>query len=61
MKQADRSKKNKSAEGVVSQSKPAADKSGPTELSTDDLKKVSGGLPKGGWGVRTLQVPKKDI
>jgi hypothetical protein len=33
------------------QKKPA--KSGPVELSPADMKKVSGGLPKGGWAAKS--------
>ena len=47
MKKAVASKKNKTAADVVTQKKQA--KSGPVELDLADLKKVSGGLPKGGW------------
>ena len=50
MKQANVSKKSKSAKDVVEQAK-ATKKSGPVELSQDDLKKVSGGLPRGTWSV----------
>lgn len=59
MKQAKPSEKSKLGNDVVSQRKPAPGKSGPTELSTEDLKKVSGGLPKGGWGT-AAQITKKD-
>jgi hypothetical protein len=41
-------KKNKTAEDVVSKKKQPS-KTGPVELNLDELKKVSGGLPKGGW------------
>jgi len=58
MKQANISDKSKVGKDVVSQRKPAAGKSGPTELSTDDLKKVSGGLPKGGWNTAALPTKK---
>ena len=47
MKKAVAPKKNKTATDVVAQKKPA--KSGPVELDLAELKKVSGGLPKGGW------------
>ena len=40
-------KSNKTAADVVTQKKQT--KSGPVELDLADLKKVSGGLPKGGW------------
>jgi hypothetical protein len=40
-------KKNKTAADVVPQKKQA--KSGPIELDLTELKKVSGGLPRGGW------------
>ena len=48
MKKAVAPKKNKTAADVVTQKKQV--KSGPIELDLADLKKVSGGLPKGGWG-----------
>lgn len=49
MKQASVSKKTKVAKDVVKQDiKPA--KTGPVELDISDLKKVSGGLPRGGGG-----------
>jgi hypothetical protein len=49
MKQASVSKKTKVAKDVVKQdNKPA--KAGPVELDVSDLKKVSGGLPRGGGG-----------
>jgi hypothetical protein len=47
MKKAVTSKKNKTAADVVPQKKQA--KSGPVELDLAELKKVSGGAPKGGW------------
>ncbi|HOM14628.1 MAG TPA: hypothetical protein PLB41_15060 [Rubrivivax sp.] len=47
MKKAVSSKKNKTATDVVEQKKQV--KTGPVELNLADLKKVSGGLPKGGW------------
>ena len=47
MKKAVSPKKNKTASDVVPQKKQA--KSGPIELDLTDLKKVSGGLPRGGW------------
>jgi hypothetical protein len=47
MKKAVSQKKNKTAADVVPQKKQA--KSGPIELDLAELKKVSGGLPKGGW------------
>jgi hypothetical protein len=47
MKKAVSSKKNKTAKDVVPQEKKA--KSGPVELDLAELKKVSGGLPRGGW------------
>jgi hypothetical protein len=47
MKKAVSPKKNKTAADVVPQKKQA--KTGPVELDLADLKKVSGGLPKGGW------------
>jgi len=40
-------KKNKTAADVVPEKKQA--KSGPVELDLAELKKVSGGAPKGGW------------
>lgn len=48
MKKAVEPKNNKTAEDVVSQKKQQS-KAGPVELKLDELKKVSGGLPKGGW------------
>lgn len=59
MKKADPSKTSKSAKDVVAERKPQSTKNGPTELSADDLKNVSGGLPRGG-GWQTQTVPKKD-
>jgi hypothetical protein len=47
MKKAVTPKKNKTAADVVPQKKQA--KSGPVELDLAELKKVSGGLPRGGW------------
>ncbi|MBX3642225.1 MAG: hypothetical protein KF720_04050 [Rubrivivax sp.] len=47
MKKAVAPKKKKTAADVVAEKKPA--KSGPVVLDLDDLKKVAGGLPKGGW------------
>ncbi len=47
MKKAVAPKKSKTAADVVTQKKQV--KSGPVELDLADLKKVSGGLPKGGW------------
>ena len=47
MKKAVSPKKNKTATDVVVQKKQT--KTGPVELDLADLKKVSGGLPKGGW------------
>jgi hypothetical protein len=47
MKKAVSPKKNKTAADVVPQKKQA--KSGPIELDLTELKKVSGGLPRGGW------------
>jgi hypothetical protein len=47
MKKAVSPKKNKTAADVVPQKKQA--KTGPVELDLSDLKKVSGGAPKGGW------------
>jgi hypothetical protein len=47
MKKAVSPKKNKTAADVVPQKKQT--KTGPVELDLADLKKVSGGLPKGGW------------
>jgi hypothetical protein len=41
-------KKKKTAEDVVTQKKQEP-KTGPVELNLEELKKVSGGLPKGGW------------
>jgi hypothetical protein len=48
MKKAVAPKKNKTVADVVPQKKQA--KSGPVELNLADLKKVSGGLPRGGGG-----------
>ncbi len=48
MKKAVAPKKNKTATDVVAQKKQA--KSGPVELDLAELKKVSGGLPRGGGG-----------
>lgn len=48
MKKAVSPKKNKTAADVVEQKK-QPNKTGPVELDLDELKKVSGGLPKGGW------------
>ena len=48
MKKAVSPKKNKTAADVVAQKKPAKT-TGPVELDLSDLKKVSGGAPKGGW------------
>jgi hypothetical protein len=48
MKKAVSPKKNKTVADVVPQKKQA--KSGPVELNLADLKKVSGGLPRGGGG-----------
>lgn len=59
MKQVNISKKSKSAKDVVEQTKASA-KGGPVELSQDDLKKVSGGLPRGTWAVNTA-TRKKSI
>jgi hypothetical protein len=50
MKKAVPAKKNKTAADVVPQKKQA--KTGPVELDLSDLKKVSGGAPKGGWLVK---------
>jgi len=47
MKKAVSSKKNKTATDVVPQKKQT--KTGPVELDLAELKKVSGGLPRGGW------------
>jgi hypothetical protein len=47
MKKAVSPKKNKTVADVVPKIKQA--KSGPVELDLAELKKVSGGLPKGGW------------
>jgi hypothetical protein len=47
MKKAVTPKKSKTAADVVPQKKQA--KSGPVELDLAELKKVSGGAPKGGW------------
>ena len=51
MKKAVAPKKNKTADDVVTQKK-QENKSGPVELNLEELKKVSGGLPKGGWRVK---------
>ena len=51
MKKAVAPKKNKTAEDVVTQKKQER-KSGPVELDLEELKKVFGGLPKGGWRVK---------
>lgn len=48
MKKAVSPKKNKTAADVVPQKKQPT-KTGPVELDLEELKKVSGGLPKGGW------------
>lgn len=48
MKKAVNPKKNKTAADVVVQKK-QTNKTGPVELDLEELKKVSGGLPKGGW------------
>jgi hypothetical protein len=48
MKKAVSPKKNKTAADVVPQKKQAKT-TGPVELDLADLKKVSGGAPKGGW------------
>lgn len=47
MKKAVPAKKDKTAADVVPQKKQV--KTGPVELTLSDLKKVSGGTPKGGW------------
>jgi hypothetical protein len=47
MKKAVAPKKNKTAKDVVPQDKQT--KAGPVELDLEALKKVSGGLPRGGW------------
>ncbi len=47
MKKAVSPKKNKTAKDVVPQKKQT--KTGPVELDQAELKKVSGGLPRGGW------------
>ena len=47
MKKAVSPKKNKTAADVVPQKKQT--KTGPVELDLAELKKVSGGLPRGGW------------
>lgn len=47
MKKAVPPKKNKTAPDVVPQKKQV--KSGPVELDLAELKKVSGGLPRGTW------------
>ena len=52
MKKAVSPKKNKTAADVVPQKKQA--KSGPVELDLAELKKVSGGLPTGGWTTSRL-------
>lgn len=48
MKKAVAPKKNKTAADVVPEKKQPKT-SGPVELDLADLKKVSGGAPKGGW------------
>jgi hypothetical protein len=48
MKKAVAPKKNKTAKDVVPQNKQTKT-TGPVELDLDTLKKVSGGLPRGGW------------
>jgi hypothetical protein len=48
MKKAVSPKKNKTAADVVPQKK-QPNKTGPVELDLEELKKVSGGLPRGGW------------
>jgi hypothetical protein len=48
MKKAVPAKKNKTAADVVPQKKQAKT-TGPVELDLAELKKVSGGLPRGGW------------
>lgn len=48
MKKAVSPKKNKTAADVVVQKK-KTQTTGPVELDLSDLKKVSGGAPKGGW------------
>ena len=48
MKNAVNPKKKKTAADVVEQKK-QPNKTGPVELDLDELKKVSGGLPRGGW------------
>ncbi|HMO47698.1 MAG TPA: hypothetical protein PKB14_16925 [Rubrivivax sp.] len=48
MKKAVSPKKNKTAVDVVVQKK-QPNKTGPVELDLEELKKVSGGLPRGGW------------
>jgi hypothetical protein len=50
MKKAVAPKKNKTATDVVAKKKQA--KSGPVELDLAELKKVSGGLPRGGWTLK---------
>jgi hypothetical protein len=47
MRKNESSKKSAKTETLRKEEKPA--KSGPVELKPEDLKKVSGGLPKGGW------------
>lgn len=47
MKKAVSAKKTKTATDVVPQKKQT--KTGPVELDLAELKKVSGGLPRGGW------------
>ncbi|HRH87127.1 MAG TPA: hypothetical protein PLO41_09800 [Rubrivivax sp.] len=44
-------KTNKTATDVVPQKKQTT-KTGPVELDLAELKKVSGGLPRGGWYTR---------
>jgi hypothetical protein len=51
MKKAVAPKKSKAAIDVVPQKKQA--KVGPVELDLAELKKVSGGAPKGGWALDT--------
>ena len=53
MKKAVSPKKNKTAADVVPQKKQA--KTGPVELDLAELKKVSGGLPRGGWRQRVVR------
>lgn len=49
MKKAVTPKKNKTAADVVPQKKQDNKTTGPVELDLEELKKVSGGLPRGGW------------